>query len=366
MKDLHIGKCGSVKMISYRLSIFVSCIPNRTGFSMRCNIVPFYGCRARISRQFSLAHSEKAHSELASGENPTEHRNILFIGSVWPERSSSAAGVRTTDIIRSFQERECKIIVAAGVAVNSHAANLQKEGIQIASCPPNQTEEITSLLQRYRPDVVIFDRYYTEEMYSFRVKELAPNALRILDMQDCHFVRESRKKMAQQNATLEDILKCRPDASSASCLLRELASIHRSDLTLVCSPTELDMLLYDYNIPRTKLVLAPFFVPTVSTEYQKDVESRKHICMIGCFNHAPNADSVKWCVNEIWPIIRKKLSTENVELHVYGSYMPDWAKQMHNPKKGVHIKGFLESLDEISHYRLLLAPLRYVFCCVSL
>lgn len=33
------------------------------------------------------------------------------------------------------------------------------------------------------------DRFYTEEAYSFRVRELFPDALRILDMQDMHSLR---------------------------------------------------------------------------------------------------------------------------------------------------------------------------------
>lgn len=33
-------------------------------------------------------------------------------------------------------------------------------------------------------------RFYTEEAYSFRVRSVAPNALRILDMQDMHSLRK--------------------------------------------------------------------------------------------------------------------------------------------------------------------------------
>ena len=35
-------------------------------------------------------------------------------------------------------------------------------------------------------------RFYNEEAFSFRVREVAPSALRVLDMQDCHFLRKGR------------------------------------------------------------------------------------------------------------------------------------------------------------------------------
>jgi hypothetical protein len=41
-------------------------------------------------------------------------------------------------------------------------------------------------------------------------------------------------------------------------LLRELSAIHRSDLVLVCSQFELDLLRDQYGIPSEKLVLASF------------------------------------------------------------------------------------------------------------
>ena len=60
-------------------------------------------------------------------------------------------------------------------------------------------------------------------------------------------------------ADAEDPLASAPDAADPS-LQRELASIHRSDLTLVCSAVEVQMLRDRYGIAAEKLTYAPFFV----------------------------------------------------------------------------------------------------------
>lgn len=42
--------------------------------------------------------------------------------------------------------------------------------------------------------------------------------------------------------------------------MRELAAIHRSDLTLVCSRVEMRLLHETYGVAKEKLAYAPFFV----------------------------------------------------------------------------------------------------------
>ena len=52
----------------------------------------------------------------------------------------------------------------------------------------NRERELSEALESSAPSVVIFDRFYAEEMFSFRVRELCPGALRVLDMQGWSFI----------------------------------------------------------------------------------------------------------------------------------------------------------------------------------
>jgi hypothetical protein len=79
---------------------------------------------------------------------------------------------------------------------------------------------------------------------------------------DFHSLREWRGRILDDSgASLSSSMLSTsiPDASDVS-LQRELASIHRSDLTLVCSSVEIKMLRERYGIAADKLVYAPFFV----------------------------------------------------------------------------------------------------------
>lgn len=297
----------------------IACLHRPSGISRRI-----------LTRRYSITTSEYS----------TDKSSVLFISPVWPERSSSAAGVRTTDLIESFQQRGYTVSYASPSTPNHHTDLIQSSGVQVFECPPNNEASIKAVLTAAQPAVVIFDRFYAEEMFSFHVKDLLPNALRILDMQDVHFLREGRQQLVKNNASMADILACRPDTTSAACL-RELASIYRCDLTLVCSPVELRMLQQHYNVPSNRLVLAPLFAPpSPHLASPRPWTQRSNFLMIGNFRHPPNFDSVRWACREIWPSLRKAIQAVTPrepppELHLYGSYAPQAASELNNPVRRI-------------------------------
>lgn len=111
------------------------------------------------------------------------------------------------------------------------------------------------------------------------------------------------------------------------------------------------LLVGHYGVPQSKLVLAPFFTPPspyapaaapAQHDHQQQQQpepgrqpclpwpARRHFMMIGNFRHPPNADSVEWAVEEVWPGIRAQLGPDP-ELHIYGSYAPGGAQRLHKP-----------------------------------
>ena len=193
-----------------------------------------------------------------------------------------------------------------------------------------------------------------------------------------HFLRGARQAAVAAGAGLAETLACTPDTSSPE-LLRELASIHRSDLTLVCSPVELALLRDVYGIPASKLALAPFFAPpsphaaaaaaaaaaggggAEAAAAEAGFSGRRNFLMIGNWRHPPNLDSARWAAAEVWPRLRAALpaAERGAELHIYGAYPDGKAASLHRPAAGVHMLGFAPSLDVMLAYRLCLAPLRY-------
>lgn len=294
--------------------------------------------------------------------------SCLFLSSLWPEPDSSAAGVRTAGLLSAFREWGYEVSYAASSSPKQkYIEQLHSQGVATFECGPNREAELAAVLERVRPSVVVFDRFFTEEAFSFRVRELAPDALRVLDMQDVHSLRRGRQRVAEAGGDAAAVLAHVPPATSAD-LLRELAAVHRSDLTLVCSPAERRLLEGAYGVAPEKLALASFACGEAAPDgapaaegFGYDAahgfEQRADFVAIGGFKHPPNVDAAVQLAREVWPRVRRALPA--AQLHVYGAYPTAAVHALHAPDEGLHIAGHAPSLEVLARARALLAPLRY-------
>jgi len=281
--------------------------------------------------------------------------HVLIIGFVWPEPQSSAAGRRMMELISLFQEHGWKVTFASSAAKTPHMEPLEDMGIATESIEINSSS-FDEFIHALQPSVVLFDRFITEEQFGWRVAEQCPDALRILDTEDLHCLRRARKKAVHKNEkfTKSDLLESR-DAK------REVASIYRCDLTLMISEFEMQLLQETFGVPSQLLHYLPFMLDLITTETTQqwpDFEDRAHFMTIGNFRHDPNADSVEYLYNDIWPAIHDQLP--DAELHIYGAYPGQRVEQLHNPKQGFYIMGRAEHADTVmKQARVCLAPLRF-------
>jgi glycosyltransferase involved in cell wall biosynthesis len=233
--------------------------------------------------------------------------------------------------------------------------------VEFHTVPLNQSLQIKKLLDTIRNlRLVIFDRFYAEEAYSFHIYNHSPDAVRVVDMQDMHSLRHGRQAIVNHNP---DSWDCMTDALHYvpsyrdSLLLREIASLHRSDLTMVCSPFEHDLLTRVYKISASKLCMAPFWVPKTSGT-KRGYGDRRDFVFIGGFRHPPNVDAVEQMARAVWPRIRQALP--DAQLHVHGAHCPPNIQALHDPLSGFLVHGFVHSLeDALSDKRIMLAPLRF-------
>jgi len=255
----------------------------------------------------------------------------------------------------------------------------------LAGLNPNESDQMQDLLKNKIDQplrAVVFDRFHAEEAYSHHVYKHQPDALRILDMQDFHALRFAREELVQlwdannkqlMNETLMDqVMKAYPKlpcpsntiSKSSSVLLRELASIHRCDLTLVCSPEEKMLLHKRYGIPSKKLCVSSYLTES-RPDYSMSFDSTRDFVTIGGFKHAPNVDAILWLHREIWPLIRQEIP--DAQMHVYGAYsekarpIQNLSKQ--NGQNGFYLHGYARDLDQVFlgsvKPRILLAPIRF-------
>ena len=293
----------------------------------------------------------------SSSSTKSINPKVVFFSNVYPDPSASAAGVRTqffleqmsspyqTDDGKSLHAQSVYYATGASSTTTGQSASngrntkgnstssqsprdrrqviqdelLEKHNIPVVYVPPNNSKSMKDFWDSIQPKIhspvhdkpstdflVIFDRFYSEEAYSFAIREQMQqrhmkdhvkenvegsndnSPTFVLDMQDMHSLRWGRQQVVQQfdkkfrtmkNNESFDPLGCldlvteySPTVSNNPHLLRELASIHRCDLTWVCSPYEMQLLKETFQIPERKLSLVPFFVQNCATSLRTGTE----------------------------------------------------------------------------------------------
>lgn len=353
----------------------------------------------------SLVYRQSIRRSLHSTSSET---TTLLVSNFYPDVTASAAGVRSKYLLDQLSLcNRLKFIVAkhendkvldkevkSGCPQEIINTLREERNIDVIHLPPNRSESMKDFCSSNpKINTIIFDRFYTEENFSFAfLGEYKAAASMVLDMQDMHSLRAGRQRIVKEFdkhcniygddvdpfESMNQVLDYIPSADDPH-LLRELASIHRSDLTLVCSPSELELLQSTYSVAPSKLCLAPFFVdkhlPAIIKEklltsqseqiHNKSNDSPTDFVFCGGFKHAPNLDAARLLIRFIWPKINRQLPPGST-LHIYGAHCPSELHQAHNPKGlGLYVHGYTPRLDDVflpannKNKRILLAPLRF-------
>lgn len=278
---------------------------------------------------------------------------LLLLASVWPEPASSAAGSRTLQLLTLFPGDPWRVVILCAAERRAHSAPLP-DRIETGPLLLNDSR-MDAVFRDLEPDVVLFDRFPMEEQYGWRVEKQCPGALRILDTVDLHSLREIRQRIFRENRRMV------PEDWNCEAALRELASIYRSDLTLLISDAERDLLVQDLKLPGSLLHVLPFLLDPeeiASSDRTPGYHQRSDFVTIGNFRHPPNADSVWFLHEEIWPRLREACPEAN--LKIYGADLTPDLQQLHRPEEGFHLCGRADDAREVMrNARVCLAPLRY-------
>ncbi|WP_324027476.1 glycosyltransferase [Maribacter sp. BPC-D8] len=280
-------------------------------------------------------------------------KNLLVIALVWPEPASTAAGVRMMQLLDVFQKQGYSITIASAASRSDFSADVTSLGYQTADIKMNDSS-FDVFVSELKPNVVLFDRFLTEEQFGWRVAENCPDALRVLDTEDLHSLRHVREQCFKKDIPFTTDAWLTDDKTK-----REIASIYRCDLSLIISSYELELLNDVIKIDKSLLLLLPFMVDEITTEtIWKTFEERKDFIFIGGGKHAPNIDAVKYLKTTIWSLIHTQLP--EAKLHIYGAYLPQQIVEMNNPATGFQVHGRAADVNEVMQSaKVCLAPLRF-------
>ena len=280
-------------------------------------------------------------------------KRVLIIGHTFPEPLTTAAGGRMMQLVDLFLEEAYQITFASTANSSERSEDLSKLGISTENIELNNSS-FDVFISKLKPAVVVFDRYITEEQFGWRVSEQCPDALRILDTEDLHFLRKAREEAVRKNTSATEANLFTETAK------RELASILRSDVSLIISEYEMKLLQETFRISSEILHYLPFLINKASETLKNApfYEERSDFVTIGNLLHAPNINSVLRLKKEIWPLIRKELPQAN--LCIYGAYAPQQILELHNEKEGFLVRGWAKDVSEVlKNARVCLAPIQF-------
>ena len=178
---------------------------------------------------------------------------VMVIGYVWPEPNSSAAGTYMLSLLQSFIAQGWQVTFASPAARTEHMVDLSIWAIQSVDITLN-CSSFDDFAAELNPDVVLFDRFMMEEQFGWRVEKQCPDALRMLDTEDLHFLRQARHAAYKQKRELT------VDDLHSDMAKREVAAILRCDLTLIISQMEYELLQSDFGVSPNLLLQLPFML----------------------------------------------------------------------------------------------------------
>ena len=275
-------------------------------------------------------------------------KNLVIIGKVFPEPNSTAAGSRMIQLTDLFLTQNYQITFLSTATISENSFDLSSKNISFQNIVLNDSS-FDELIKNLNPDIVVFDRFNTEEQFGWRVSEQVTNAVKILDTEDLHFLRTAREKAFKQNRNLEhlDLIN--------DVFKREIASILRCDLSLIISEFEMNLLIEKFRIDENILFYLPLFGEVKKPE--TSFSERKNFISIGNFLHEPNWQTVLQ-LKKLWKNIKNQL--QEAEIHIYGAYASEKVFQLHNEKEGFIIKGRAESVETVFNTaKVLLAPIPF-------
>ena len=255
------------------------------------------------------------------------NKTLLIIGYVWPEPNTTAAGHRMMQLIYAFKSIGYQITFGSTSSKTEFSSDLEALDIDCVSLELNHPS-FDEFIEQLKPTVVLFDRFMIEEQFGWRVAQFAPDAVRVLNTEDLHSVRKTREACHKKGIKWTLDIWMSDDITK-----REIASIYRSDLTLMVSTFEMQLLTEKLNLPKNILMHLPFMLQKIEKEEQQKwpgFDERQDFISYGNGKHAPNVDAINYLKHTIWPLIRKELP--NSKLKIYGAYLPQQVLQMHNPK----------------------------------
>ena len=276
---------------------------------------------------------------------------ILFVDHYVPTFDKDAGSKTTFQYIKMFIERGyvVKFLPDNFAKSEPYTGILEQMGVEVLygnEMRTNIFEWIES--NQANIDIAYLNRPHIATKYIDFIKEKTDIKI-IYYGHDLHFLRERREY--ELTGDVE-----RKNASSYWKSM-ELDLMRKASISYYPSNVEVDYIhTFDKKI-NAKAITAYVFEKFGNIDYNPDI--REGVLFVGGFSHPPNADALKYFLDNMWDEIYAQIKAP---FYIVGSNATDEIKALHNEAKGIIFKGFVseEELKELyEKVRLVVVPLRY-------
>ena len=294
-----------------------------------------------------LAQYQENGQDVDRAKDRTSKYRVLVLDDQTPTPDKDAGSVTAFNMMILAREMGYQVTFIAAdnlLYVDKYTSMLQKRGIEVLYAPYIQTidDHLKAHGQRY--DFALLFRPAVAEKNIEKIRTYCSRAKIIYHTIDLHYLRLLRQFELEKSFELEK--------QSLSMKAIEYSAIRKADASIVHSQEELRILvsdLSDSNLYVYPLVLS---VPGTAIAFK----DRSDIAFVGGYNHPPNIDAVEYFVNDVMPILRKKIL--GIKFLVIGSNAPPRLLKL--AAKDVVIVGFVKDIrNALDKVRVSVAPLRY-------
>lgn len=273
----------------------------------------------------------------------------LIIDSRWPRPDRDSGSLDAINQIRALKKFGYEVIFVGEAEFGSdirYRRELEAEGVICLG--PNIAPSVDSFVQSDGAtlDLIMLTRVHSGGRYLEVTRHYAPRARVVFITVDLHHIREEREARINGDAVAL--------RRAESVRERELYITRQVDATIVVSASELQLL--NSEVPGAMVFEMPLAREVRKLCEIPPFEERRSVGFVGGFDHLPNVDAAQFLLQDIWPLVRKRMP--GVELTLVGAHLPE--QVLTAAPEGVRYLGPLPDLGPwLSGLRLTLAPLRY-------
>ena len=276
---------------------------------------------------------------------------ILFVDHYVPTFDKDAGSKTTFQYIKMFIERGyvVKFLPDNFAKSEPYTSILEQMGVEVLYGNEMRTN-IFEWIENNQAniDIAYLNRPHIATKYIDFIKEKT-NIKVIYYGHDLHFLRERREYELTGDVERKN--------ASAYWKSMELDLMRKASISYYPSNVEVEYIhTFDKKI-NAKAITAYVFEKFGNIDYNPDI--REGVLFVGGFSHPPNADALKYFLDNMWDEIYTQIKAP---FYIVGSNATDEIKALHNEAKGIIFKGFVseEELKELyEKVRLVVVPLRY-------